>query len=153
MALQEGSKMRDKRYNCDQCDFATSSEQNLKPHIASIHHRKGVRDIHKEMKQSHQQQNKFACDQCVYQTSKKWLLKSHFKRIHDQIKNFRCEQCDYTSISNYHLERHIKSFHSVIVTTYSQKRTVCWGMYHLCMTRWGASNVTCANLLHSGSQP
>ena len=82
-------------YSCDQCDFKSGDNKQLKEHIKSIHKqniignkRKHDGDINPTQKKSKGNSNlisrteeKFSCDQCKFKAHVKRSLTSHAKKL------------------------------------------------------------------------
>ena len=79
-------------YACNQCDFKTSHENNMRNHITSIH------------------VPKYACNQCVYYADHKSNLSNHIKSKHEGV-NYACDICSYEAVTKGNLKIHIKSIH------------------------------------------
>ena len=84
-----------KDHECQQCDFKSSTNSDLKIH---------VKHVHLKLKY-------VECQQCNYKCSSNGSLKMHVKRVHLKIKDHECKQCDYKCSSNTHLTRHVKVIH------------------------------------------
>ena len=109
-----------KRYQCEQCRYATSDKRHLKTHIDSMH--LGLRP--------------FSCDTCQATFTQKAHLNTHIKSVHNKAQfscrhcelkfnytkarerhekvvlkgesllKYKCHQCDYVTTTNQKLERH-----------------------------------------------
>ena len=69
--------INDKHFKCELCDYAASSESNLKQHTKS----------------AHIQQKDFMCELCDYATSTKGHIKSHIKISHNKQEEMTI--CNY----------------------------------------------------------
>ena len=84
---------------CDQCNYLTSRERNLKRHIKVMH--ENILD-HK-------------CNQCYYACAERSNLKRHIKWVHNKgDRNIKCDKCSYSAYQKEHLNRHMKRVHEKI---------------------------------------
>ena len=79
-----------KSYKCEQCEFTTVGNANLKRHITGAHDGK-----------------KFECDMCEKKYSQKDRLLSHMK-VHTGIGLKSCNFCDFKAENNKVLKLHLK---------------------------------------------
>ena len=84
---------------CDQCEFVTSSMQNLKQHRTFVHQGKG-----------------YPCDQCQYVAHMPSSLKVHKESKHEGIR-YPCEQCEYKATQRSALKRHYQTKHDIVSYT------------------------------------
>ena len=82
---------KNRKYNCDECDFGSHSTVNLRMHIESKH--EGV--IHR-------------CKDCNYKTQNERELTRHRKTIHEKYK---CEFCNFDTIKYCELMEHVNANH------------------------------------------
>ena len=90
---------------CDQCDYKSGSNAELKSHIGKKHLLMGENKkvIHR-------------CNQCDYNSSSNTELKSHIKRKHPNMwetenVTYKCDQCEFTNSLKTEVARHRKSKH------------------------------------------
>ena len=69
--------IRDKSIKCNQCDFASAREDNMKKHLKT---HISVDKLNK-------------CNQCDYASYNAGYLRKHFE-IHSEEKTYNCNQCD-----------------------------------------------------------
>ena len=81
------------KYDCDQCDYKATSKLNISRHIQSKH--EGI---------------KYNCDQCNYKATRKDNLVTHKQSKHEGIK-YNCDQCDYQAARKDNLVIHKQSVH------------------------------------------
>jgi len=84
---------RPEGYQCDQCDYSTSTTHNLARHIASKHNG-----------------NRYLCDQCAFASNSAYLLKIHKNNKHLGVR-FPCEQCEYEATTSGSLKKHKEGRH------------------------------------------
>ena len=84
-----------KYFKCDNCDYSTSQNGNIKRHS---------RAIHDKVKQ-------FKCMKCKYATLSHGSLKFHERSVYDKVKNFKCTECDYMASRNGSLQVHRRAVH------------------------------------------
>ena len=89
-------KQFDKKYLCDQCDYAAIRAQTLKRHKESKH-----------------EVVRYSCDQCDYTATESSNLKKHKESKHEGIR-YSCDQCDYTATTTSLLKKHKESKHQGI---------------------------------------
>jgi len=97
--LTENSRKK-RKFNCDECDYVTTSDINLK--------------VHKEYKRLGILE--YPCDQCEYVAPQSSLLKSHKQSIHPEsafISTWprKCVKCDYLESSRSDHNEHRKTAH------------------------------------------
>ena len=81
------------RYNCEQCEYKSTTKSNLKSHKLTKH--EGV---------------KYNCDQCEYKATTKGNLKRHKLSKHESYR-FKCGLCELTFVRGHVLARHVKRVH------------------------------------------
>ena len=99
---------KNKKFQCDQCEYATTMKSNLTRHIQNIHY--------------HYKYEKFQCDQCEYATTMKSNMTRHIQNIHYKNENFQCNQCEYATSMNCDLMTHMRTMHKNIRTVHEKKR-------------------------------
>nr|XP_027204656.1 zinc finger protein 808-like [Dermatophagoides pteronyssinus] len=116
--LDRNQRKGDKRYNCDQCDYATSYKSALKRHIRIHTGDKPYKckqceystaqhcNLQKHIR-IHSGEKPFKCNQCQYATTDKSAFQKHI-RIHTGEKPFKCEHCEYKTSDKYALQKHIR---------------------------------------------
>ena len=87
--------------SCNQCDFKTKQNSNLKTHMINVH------SMVKRVK----------CELCSHEFSK-YSLKSHMYNVHTTHEKVKCNFCDYEGIKS-NLATHTKEVH------YAEKTEVC----------------------------
>ena len=87
-------KAKCKIYNCEECDYTTRSERDLKAH----------KKVHQQI--LHQ------CLFCPYTTSKNSHLKRHILNVHSDSEKFCCDECDKQYSRESSLQYHKESKHS-----------------------------------------
>ena len=83
-----------KRNKCNECDFTSTSEENLKKHIRTVHKLKcekcdsefATKDNLKKHMQVAHKQKRIECKQCGKRFNKEETFKNHMNKIHSQIK-------------------------------------------------------------------
>ena len=94
---------------CDQCEFSTKRNDNLKHHTKRVH--EGLIES-------------FHCWQCEFSTRRNDQLKIHTKRVHEGlIESFSCSQCDFITNLESNLRRHTRGMHISIYGASSGKKT------------------------------
>lgn len=80
------SKSKSKNYyNCDLCEFSTSSKKVLETHLRS----------HFGRKKYSKEQRDFYCEQCGLKFEKKFHLNAHFRSKHtEKVRNHVCGICE-----------------------------------------------------------
>ena len=86
---------KEKDVKCDQCEFMTKTQGQLKSHVDYVH--KGVK-------------KPFVCYVCDYSTDSSYGLKDHMNS-HVKIKPFKCDMCDYAATKGF-LNVHKKCLHT-----------------------------------------
>jgi len=125
LSVHEGIK----RFNCDECDYASAKKFRLQEHVKRIHLKLPKikdqkcseceyvaaerRDLIRHSKQHHTNEKDFMCERCPYATASKAHLKAHIKSIHDKIKDKQCTKCDKAFSKTWHLNEHFNSVHKV----------------------------------------
>ena len=107
--LKKSEKKREKKFKCDQCNYAGTEKNKLKLHIRRVH----------------TTSKDFKCDHCDFATSTKDNLRKHKRRKHkvnldnteyhdnSKITVFQCEFCDFqTSNGRRALQTHIMIVHT-----------------------------------------
>ena len=87
---------KEKKFNCDQCDYKACTPKEVKRHKENIHEPNGARN--------------FACDQCDYKATNRNSLYAH-KREHSR-EPVHCEICRKAFTRLDTLKRHLASVHS-----------------------------------------
>ena len=106
---------------CDQCDYKTGLQRNLKIHIDSVHggvhyscdlcdYKAKRKDSLKRHKDSLHGYMQYPCDLCDYKAKRKDSLKTHKDSVHEDVC-YTCDLCDYKSTSKNNVIRHIDSVH------------------------------------------
>jgi rubrerythrin len=88
-------------WNCQVCDFSTSSGRYLKVHMKAVHDK--IKD--------------FNCPHCDFKASHQSTITKHVKYVHDKIQEHKCPQCDLRFSSKYNICSHIDSIHEKSGTT------------------------------------
>ena len=60
--------------SCNQCDYTTNIDRNLKKHVKTMHTKR---------------EKKFLCDQCDKRFTDIYKLKRHIKFVHEGLKPFK----------------------------------------------------------------
>ena len=89
---------REKKFQCELCDYKAALPVSLKKHIARMH---AVTDPVK-------------CDICHKLLKNQETLKIHVSLMHVKQKSVQCDQCDYKAKSNGLLKRHVRIVHEKI---------------------------------------
>ena len=76
-------------FNCDMCDFISTSRGNFGAHTKSEH--KG---------------RNYNCEFCEYKAKERSKLGRHFQSKYVEEKQFKCDQCDYETMQPEYLNRH-----------------------------------------------
>lgn len=87
-----------KNFQCEQCEFKAFYECQLRDHIAT----------------AHDHVTKFECSQCSYVCYREQNLKHHIGAVHDKLKDHKCPTCPYECFAKAQLDRHIKAVHDRI---------------------------------------
>ena len=126
-------KIATKKFECDQCLFASLTENGLKKHVQVRHERvkNHVCDIcgfaalylaglksHKML--VHKEGDMFKCDKCPYEAPSKSYLQNHVKNKHYDTHNYICEDCGYRAKEKFCLWYHMKTVHKI-----SEKQHKC----------------------------
>ena len=112
-------KSNDEMYNCEKCDYTTTSKYSYNMHGRTPHYKCEVcsftatqykLSLHKK-KLGHGLKE-YNCDKCRFKTNEKRLVDRHKKLVHRKDK-YKCDKCDYATSShgNFHLHKrkpHIK---------------------------------------------
>ena len=116
-------KHSSQRYYCDQCDYSSTFNGDIRIHKTSQHDdtkymceecakefcSATVLKQHIRVKHSG---NVFSCDQCDFKTTTTLdLLKSHIRLVHTAAK-FLCKFCSFIGDTNQQLEEHKHIFHA-----------------------------------------
>ena len=80
-------------HKCEQCNFSSSFEGNLKVHM-----------------RRHESEKLFKCDQCNYKGNQRAILDSHVRSTHSNLW-YHCEECDYKASQKCNLKSHAQSVH------------------------------------------
>ena len=80
-------------FRCDQCDYTSKQNSNLKIHVATVH-----------------EKVRFYCDQCESSYAQKQGLEHHIRAFHEKIK-VKCSECDFESTQKSHLQKHYRKKH------------------------------------------
>ena len=105
--LRHKQKDEDRKFLCDQCDYAPASSGVLKQHIESMH--SGIQ---------------YPCDLCDYVTNRPVQLKNH-KLVHHDGVRYPCDKCEYRAVNVYRLKQHKESVHEGVRSEFHL-------MYHIC---------------------
>ena len=110
----------DGMFQCNHCEYQSSSTSNLKKHIRSIHEHDGMfqcnhceyisgctSNLRKHIRSMHEHV-KYACNLCQYQATSQSSLKRHKQSIHEGVK-YDCNQCNYQGTNQWLLKCHLKS--------------------------------------------
>jgi hypothetical protein len=87
--------LRDYPHKCNQCNFCTKSESNLKRHVKAAHLKKCP----------------YSCKYCYYCCTSRQRIESHVNAVHLKIKPFFCQYCDKSFSQKQHARIHIESIH------------------------------------------
>ena len=94
------SSSRKPLHFCDECDYETIYNHNLKKHKMAIH---GI------------ERTWLYCDECDYKTIYNQNLKKHKIAKHGAEGNwFHCDVCDYKTIYNKDLKKHKLAIHKIL---------------------------------------
>ena len=80
---------------CNQCNFSTRSESNLKRHVKAAHLKKCP----------------YSCKYCYYSCRSKQMIEKHVNAVHLKIKPFFCQYCDKSFSRKPDAKRHMESIH------------------------------------------
>ena len=83
----------EKSNKCNQCDYASSQERNLRTHL-----------------KTHSGEKLNKCSQCDYASSRSDVLRTHLK-AHNREKSNKCNQCDFAFSYASALRTHLKNEH------------------------------------------
>lgn len=81
--LENNSKVKSKKFSCNQCNKLLSTKYSLEKHLASIH-----RDLTSE-----KTVKMYKCTECPYSTPRSYTLSYHMS-IHTGVKPYKCDQCE-----------------------------------------------------------
>ena len=107
-----------KLYKCDQCNFSTKYNYNLKPHKKAKHdgkqdiscdkceykspnkkyfyiHQKTAHNNDNSLREDGGERPMFQCGRCSFSTKYSWNLKMHLQSVHEGIKSKHCTQCSF----------------------------------------------------------
>ena len=84
-----------KLYQCDICNKARTTAEQLRSHIYEVH----------DKKKRHQ------CTRCDFKSYRKDTVDKHFKAIHLKIKDWKCEICSQEFADKRHLRNHMIKVH------------------------------------------
>lgn len=113
-------EVKEKKYNCEQCDFHCNAESTWTIHINTAKHKTGKKKLRSDIKEP------LKCSDCNYETKNKTTLIQHKLNEHSDIekreKEFKyyCKLCDFGTFSidlfNFHnsCRKHKKKEISVI---------------------------------------
>ena len=87
--------LRNFPHKCNQCNFSTKSERNLKRHV----------------KAAHLKNCPYSCKYCYYSCRSKQRIEMHVNEVHLKIKPFFCQYCDKSFSRKPDAKRHIESIH------------------------------------------
>ena len=80
-------------FQCDECDFATDSQDYLKTHKRIKHENEGII---------------YRCDICNQTFNYPWAIKPHKDELHNENLLFYCKYCNHISNSTRNMNRHEK---------------------------------------------
>jgi len=114
-----------KKYQCEQCSYATKSRGHIKRHRKTVHRldpyfycdhcsykseRKG--NIASHMRHKHLPKHiKCEYENCKYATNDPKLIQIHIDQVHLEIKNFNCDHCEFRCARKDNLTSHMKHNH------------------------------------------
>ena len=87
---------REKKYNCDQCEYSAFQRSQIKIHTLKIHT---------------VQEGTFHCDYCEKDFPSTNNLKRHKFNVHEKWKHHKCEKCEASFRSPGRLSEHINAKH------------------------------------------
>jgi uncharacterized Zn-finger protein len=93
------------KFQCESCDYISSTKSNLKRHVKHVHLKVKVKDVVSK---------KFKCEKCEYMCVYNCTFKQHIKAVHEKLKEFKCDKCDYSCALSGTLKTHIKGVHEKI---------------------------------------
>ena len=113
-------------YECDECDYRDSSEENVCNHKIAVHTKhicnscefvtESVATLISHLQENHTNStlnNKdFNCRKCPKVFNTQAELHMHIK-IHNTQNNFPCDYCGFKANSLHFLDVHLKSFHKI----------------------------------------
>ena len=89
-------EIKEKKHNCDLCDFKTEYKFKLKHHITKSHNPKTRR----------------TCDLCGKSYASGYKLRLHVREVHEGSRKYSCTECDFTASRGYELKNHKYSKHN-----------------------------------------
>ena len=124
---------------CKVCNFAFSTNENLRIHSKNIHSKLDLNNVrHEDNKESeerselsttenasevdlriyanyvHENKRRYACEECAYASSRKRELERHWDAVHNMgDKKFKCEKCAYSSAEKTKMKYHMVSVHNM----------------------------------------
>ena len=108
--LHKARKHAAPRFFCDQCDFKTSTEVQLRRHVKNIH-----------IGPSKEDRRKFPCDQCGRHFSSAGSRTQHVRMIHERLFRpretpdvYQCDQCAKGFSRRSNRSQHVKRMHAGI---------------------------------------
>ena len=102
-------EVKEKRLECDRCDFRTDYEFKLKHHKWKTH----------ETDRTHK-----TCERCGKTFSKNYKYRLHIEEVHGDKMLF-CDKCDYSTKIRRYLNEHVKKQHSEGDTGRLEKELFC----------------------------
>ena len=99
---QEKNQSAVEKFNCEQCEFTTTSKQGLKTHIKRKH-----TEITAEKYPA-------ICELCDVKVNDEKELKLHMKTHSYRESNFQCEDCDFCGPNEFTMEVHAGRKHSTV---------------------------------------
>jgi len=103
---------KERKYNCDDCTYATFTKEYLRIHRSSAHPRitQPQHEALDEKLQNTKQKKKVSCNKCDYQASTEVIMQKHNKSKHEG-KLIQCEKCPFQASKKGELVSHNKSVH------------------------------------------
>ena len=80
------------RYQCDQCEYVSSTKRNINKHIKTVHLKL----------------TPYSCGQCDAKFGQNGNLQRHINTVHLKEQNYACTECDAKFGQNGNLQTHIK---------------------------------------------
>ena len=91
----------EKRFLCDQCDYATDIFGKLNKHM---------KNVHEDYTKKSRKRKMFKCDYCKFKAHQLVTLTEHVECRHE-TKEFSCDQCEYTTRNPTEFSKHWKFRH------------------------------------------
>ena len=98
--LTKIDKNKQKKFNCTECEYSTSSHQGLKIHQRKKHTSVGTSDF------------PIKCDMCETELRNKREKKLHMMNHSYKQVQFQCEECDFSGTNEVSMEVHVSKLHT-----------------------------------------